>query len=164
MKQINTINRNRGFSLLEALIGFFILSIGMLGIASLQAVSLKVSQASVYNSVAMMKVDELFESMRANSTVLSAYVSAGTFNDCTGSTVCTPTQLAGDDVYWWKRNLKAGLPDAAIVVVAVTAATPPSRLAEVTIDVSWAERDKSSTGSVNKSYTTTANICTEIPC
>lgn len=164
MKQVNTINRNRGFSLIEAIIGFFILSVGMLGIASLQAVSLKASQASVYNSVAMMKVDELFESMRANPTAINTYAQNGVFNDCTGSTDCTAVQLAEDDVYWWERNMKAGLPDAATAVVTILPPTPPSSLAEVKIDVSWAERDKSSTGSVNKTYTTTANICTAIPC
>jgi len=164
MKQVNSIKRNRGFSLIEAIIGFFILSIGMLGIASLQAVSLKASQASVYSSVAMMKVDELFESMRANPTALNTYALNGAFNDCTGSTVCTAIQLAEDDVYWWERNLKAGLPDAATATVNVTPPTAPSRLAEVKIDVIWAERDQSSTSSVSKTYTTTANICTAIPC
>ena len=163
MKQINTIKRNRGFSLIEAIIGFFILSIGMLGIASLQAVSLKASQASVYSSVAMMKVDELFESMRANPTALPTYENVGVEHDCT-STTCNAVLLAENDVYWWEKNLKAGLPDAATATVTVTAPVAPSSLATVKIDVNWLERAQSSTSSVNKSYTTTANICTALPC
>ncbi|MCG6937278.1 MAG: type IV pilus modification protein PilV [Gammaproteobacteria bacterium] len=166
--QNSHINKSKGFTLLEALIGFLILSIGMLGIASLQAVSLKAGKTSVYGSVAMMKVEELFESMRANPTVLSTYASAGVNNACTGTKNCTETELAQDDVYWWEKNLKAGLPGAATTVVTVTPAVAPSKMATVKIDITWSERNKdTSTGadtSVSKTYTSTANICTEIPC
>lgn len=169
-KQPVQIRNNRGFSLLEALLGFLILSIGMLGIASLQAISLKAGKTSVYGSVAMMKVEELFESMRANSTsaALAAYEAAGsgtgTNNNCTGATVCTGVQLAQEDIFWWKKNLTAGLPGAATTVVTYTAAIPPSKLATMKIDVNWNERDKDAGGSIAKTYTTTANICTGVPC
>ena len=156
--------KQRGFTLLEALIGFLILSIGLLGIASLQVISLKAGKTSVYSSVAMMKVDELFESMRANPNALADYTGAGVDNGCTGNIDCTDTQLAQDDVFWWSKNLKAGLPGAATTTVAVTPAVPPSKMATVTINVNWTERDQDSTGSVARVYTTTAAICTEIPC
>ena len=158
------ISCNRGFTLLEALLGFLILSIGMLGIASLQAISLKAGKTSVYNSVAMMKVDELFESMRANPTVLATYSGAGADNGCTGTKDCTEAELAADDVYWWEQNLKAGLPSAVTTTVTVTAPVAPSNLATVQIDVNWKERNKDAGGSVDKTYTTTANICVSIPC
>jgi len=155
---------SRGFTLLEALIGFMILSIGMLGIASLQAISLKAGKTSVYGSVAVMKVEELFESMRANPTALSTYAGGGANNACTGVNVCTDVELAQDDVYWWKENLKAGLPSAVTTAVTVIPAVPPSRMATVTVDLGWQERDKDSSSGVDKTYSTTANICTESPC
>lgn len=157
-------SKSRGFTLLEALIGFMILSIGMLGIASLQAISLKAGKTSVYGSVAIMKVEELFESMRANPAALSDYSGGGANNACTGVKVCTDSELAQDDVYWWKENLKAGLPSAVTTVVTVTPAVAPSKMATVKVDLSWKERDKDSSSSVDKTYSTTANICTEIPC
>ena len=156
--------RCRGFSLLEALLGFLILSIGMLGIASLQAISLKAGKTSVYGSVAMMKVDELIESMRANPSELASYTGGGVNNGCTGAKSCTAAELAADDVYWWKQNLKAGLPGAATTAVTYTAAVAPSKMATVKVDVNWKERDRDSGGSIDKTYTTTAYICTEIPC
>lgn len=160
--------KHKGFTLLEALIAFLMLSIGMLGIASLQAISLQAGKTSVYGSVAMMKVEELFESMRANPTVLLTYAGAGANNACTGTKNCSETELAQDDVYWWKKNLKAGLPGAATTVVAVTPAVPPSKMATVKIDITWSERNKDTSegaaSSVSKTYTTTANICTENPC
>jgi type IV pilus assembly protein PilV len=165
-------HKSKGFTLLEALLGFFILSIGMLGIASLQAVSLKAGKSSVYGAVAMMKVDELFESMRAHpsATALAAYAalgaSAGTNNSCTGVTDCTVLQLVQDDIFWWKQNLTAGLPATAdtSTSVVVIPAVAPSRLATVTVTVSWKERSKDASGSVTKSYTSTSNICNAIPC
>jgi type IV pilus assembly protein PilV len=165
MKNRNSnLANKRGFTLLEALIGFMILSIGMLGIASLQAVSLKAGKTSVYGSVAMMKVDELLESMRANSSALSTYAGGGANVGCTGTMVCSDVQLAQDDVYWWKKNLQAGLPSAVTTTVAVTPPVAPSHMATVKVDVGWKERSKDAAGSVDKTYSTIAYVCTEIPC
>jgi type IV pilus assembly protein PilV len=156
----------QGFTLLEALIGFLILSIGMLGIASLQAISLKAGKTSVYGSVAMMKVDELIESMRANPSALALaeYTGAGANNGCTGVKECSDVELAQDDVFRWKQDLTVGLPSTATTTVVYTPAAAPSKLATMNITVNWDERDKDSSGSVSKSYTTTVNICTVVPC
>jgi type IV pilus assembly protein PilV len=164
------IQKSRGFTLLEALLGFLILAIGMLGIASLQALSLKAGKTSIYNSVAMMKVDEIFESMRANSTAtaLAEYQTAsagdGTDNGCTSAAGCTGTELAQEDILWWKTNLKAGMPDAATATVAVTAPVPPSKMAIATVTITWEERSKDSEVAAEKTYIATTNICTENPC
>ena len=173
-RQNSHIKKCKGFTLLEALIGFLILSIGMLGIASLQAISLQAGKTAVYGSVAMMKVDELFESMRANSSAAALLVydsageGAGANNNCSGTAECSDEQLAQDDIYWWKKNLKAGLPDAATTIVTVADTVPASKMVIVTVDITWSERNKDTAegaaSSVSKTYTTTASICTEIPC
>ena len=167
-RQGGRLSRSHGFTLLEALIGFMILSIGMLGIASLQAISLKAGKTSVYGSVAIMKVDELFESMRANPTALADYAAAGagpgSDNSCSGTNSCTPTQLAQEDVYWWKKSMQAGMPASVTTAVALTPAVAPSKMATVTITVGWKERSKTATGSVDKTYSTTTSICTAVPC
>lgn len=159
------IHKNRGFTLLEALIGFLILSTGMLGIASLQAISLKAGKTSVYSSVAMMKVEELLESMRVNPTpvALAAYDAAGegtgTDNTC-ASIACTPDQLAQEDIFWWKKNLMAGLPGTATTVVTYTPASALSRMATMQVDVNWTERNKDTGASLARIYSTVADICT----
>ena len=163
------LSKQSGFSLVEALIGFLILSIGMLGIASLQATSLKAGKTSVYGSVAMIKVEELFESMRANPTVLANYAAGGAGTGtasaaCSSAGGCAYATLAADDIFWWKRNITAGLPDSVTTSVKVNAAAAPSRLAEVTVTVNWDERNKDAAGSSAKSYSATANICTAVPC
>jgi type IV pilus assembly protein PilV len=169
-KRKSPLQNEHGFTLLEALIGFLILSIGMLGIASLQAISLKTGKTSVYGSVAMMKVDELLESMRANSSAeaLAAYEAAGdgagASHGCAGAAICSAENMAQEDVFWWKQNLKAGLPGAATTAVEYTPPGASSKMATVTITVTWAERKSGDSGSVTRTYTTTANICTAIPC
>ncbi len=160
----------QGFTLLEALIGFLILSIGMLGIASLQAISLKSGKTSVYGSVAMMKVDELFESMRINPTALSDYTLSGDNKGCTDAVNCNESELALTDVYWWEKNLTAGLPGTTSTTVSVTPAVAPAKMAIVTVTITWSERNKEtaatagSAGSVSRNYTATSNICTGVPC
>jgi type IV pilus assembly protein PilV len=168
--QQTRVSRQGGFSLIEALIGFLILSIGMLGIASLQATSLKAGKTSAYNSVAMLKVEELFESIRANpsAVALAAYAAAGggagADNGCSGTKNCNEAELAAEDVYWWKQNITAGLPSGATTSVAVVAAAAPSKLTTVTVTVNWDERDKDAAGSSAKSYFASADICTQVPC
>jgi len=157
--------RQRGFSLVEALVGFLILSTGMLGIASLQAISLKSGKSSVYNSVSMIKVDQLLESMRANPTALGSYEGSGVNNNCTGTKNCSAAELAADDLYWWQQDMKAGLPASDVTTsVVVTPPVAPSRLATVAVTINWKERNKSADGSVDRSYAVTADICTQVPC
>lgn len=162
-------NNNKGFTLLEAMIGFLILSVGMLGIASLQAISLKAGKTSVYTSVAMMKVEEIIESMAINSGGLAIYASAGagsgTNHSCSTKN-CDSVFLAQDDIFWWKKNLKAGLPgtDDTKTLITVIAPVAPSKMATVKVDISWKERDKDSSAGVSKTTSVTVHICTATPC
>ena len=160
--------RQQGFTLLEALIAFLILSIGMLGIASLQTVSLKAGQTSVYVSVAVMKAEEILESMRANSVGLASYAGSGSGanNSCGGTTQCSSAQLAQDDIFWWKKSLKAGLPDNSdtTTLITVTAPVAPSKMATVTVDINWKQRSKTSDTPETKTASATTYICTAVPC
>lgn len=160
-----SIKGNRGFTLLEAMIGFLILSIGLLGIASLQTMALQSGKTSVYGSVAMMKVDELLESMRINATGLDSYQgSGGGANNSCSTVSCDEAALAQDDLFWWKKNLTAGLPGDATTNVVVEAPTATSNMATVTVTVSWAERNLDAAGSSPQSISTSASICTTEPC
>lgn len=165
IKSRGSMKNNRGFTILEAIIGFLILSIGMLGIASLNAVSLQAGKSAIYSSVAIMKVDEIFESMRANSGALDSYIGTGTGGaPCTATDVCTGARLASDDLYWWSKNLKAGLPDAATVQISVVSPVAPLKMAAVTVVVTWSERSDASSTSEARTYTAITNICTANPC
>lgn len=105
-----------GFSLIEALVAMIILSIGILGIVSLLALS-KVSQhESIQRVRAVSLADDIIERIRRNPAGLSVYdiglssplggASLGTepSPNCNFSR-CNTSELAGHDLWAWERLL-----------------------------------------------------------
>jgi type IV pilus assembly protein PilV len=167
-----SVQKQRGFSLIEALVAFLILSVGMLGIASLQTLSLKAGSTAMYRTAAVMKADEIIESMRANqaAVVSGAYAAdtsdPGAANNCRQSTansasVCSVDELATDDIFHWKNSLKTVLPnnDLTTASVAIDPAVAPEVLSTVTIAINWSERNvDTNNAAVSMNYTITLQI------
>jgi type IV pilus assembly protein PilV len=165
---INSQHKQKGFSLIEALVAFLILSVGMLGIASLQTMSLKSGHTAAMRTVAVMKVEEILESMRSNPTVISdpAVISnyaagpadMGTDNGCSQTAVpaaaCTPAQMAQDEMFRWKRSLIEALPNnaATTATVVITPPAPPATMNLVVVSVNWSERDLDTGNAANMTY------------
>ena len=166
-----------GFSLIEALVAFLILSIGMLGIASLQLLSLKAGHTASLRTVAVIKIEEMFERIRNNPTVLDPAVT-GTYTVGDGGTgsdnscndygpinYCSRADLASDDIYRWKTDLENSMPadtTASIAVVDKTPGTLP--VATVTITVNWKERDQETQALNTMSHSVSAYICDNTTC
>lgn len=64
-----------GFSLLEVLISIVVLSVGLLGIAGLQLMSLKANDSAYYRSQAVILAEDMLDRMRSNrsSAVAGGY-------------------------------------------------------------------------------------------
>lgn len=173
----NTMPEQRGFSLIEAIVAFLILSIGMLGIASLQMLSLKAGHTAELRTLAVIKAEEMFERVRNNPLALdpdnpvsasydSDTADQGTFNDCTGTTLCNYADMARDDIFHWKTDLQNSLPNnagttASIVVAPANAGNPT---ATVTITINWRERNQEAQSMDTMSYSVTAHICDNTRC
>lgn len=111
--------QQRGVTLIEALIAGVILSIGILGIVSLLAMS-KVSQhETVQRTRAVSLADDILERIRRNPAGIATYQTGttgfetplgdGTITDepdpdCSTAT-CTPVQLAAHDRWAWEQLL-----------------------------------------------------------
>ena len=159
---INIKHRQKGFSLIEALVAFLILSVGMLGIASLQTMSLKSGHTAAMRTVAVMKVEEILESIRSNPTVIANFAAGtedmGSDNGCSQTTVaaatCTPAQMAQDELFRWKNSLIEALPNNASTTasVVVTPPAPPATMNLVVVSVNWSERDLDTGGAANMTY------------
>ena len=159
---INIVHKQKGFSLIEALVAFLILSVGMLGIASLQTMSLKSGHTAALRTVAVMKVDEILESMRSNPIALLNYAAGtadmGTDNGCSQTSVaaanCTPAQMALDELFRWKRSLIEALPNNAgtTATVIITPPVPPATMNLVVVSVNWNERDQETGNAANMNY------------
>jgi len=172
-------NKQAGFTLIEALVAFLILSVGMLGIASLQTISLRAGYTANLRSVAVIKAEEILERIRSNHTGLLSYAvdaaggltAPGTFcSDSTGSVIsCNPTQMALYDVYNWKQDLLNVFPASTTATIVIPPPADPLLVPQppwsVTVTINWQERDPSAANAViNMNYSTTQDICGVTSC
>ncbi len=120
---------SKGFTLLEVLVALVIFSIGLLGLAGLQILSLRLTGDSLLRTTAAILANDMIDRMRANPTAsnlgtTSPYnnpskTSTGNPN-CIGkngsgvatNTQCDATQMAAHDFYEWYANI-AGAPATA---------------------------------------------------
>ena len=96
-----------GFSLLEVLVAVAIMSIGLLGLTSLQLVSMQHNRDALYRARAQLLAEDMLERIRANPT--AAYASqtpSGNSTDCTART-CRPAELAAYDLAQWHCGINS---------------------------------------------------------
>lgn len=104
MKSLNSpciagLRRQRGVSLLEVLISIVILSVGLLGYAGLQTLSMKNNTSALHRSQATILAYDIVDRIRANRPNMASY------NVALGAVGTYP------DVISWKNNVAATLPD-----------------------------------------------------
>lgn len=121
--------RQQGLSLLEIMISVLVLSIGILGMATLQLQALKSNQSALTRTEATLYAYMINDMMRANRSVALN----GQYNVELGEAV-SGSSMAVQDLQHWKRVV-AGLPsgDGAVSVSAgratITIQWDSSRLA-----------------------------------
>lgn len=132
---------SRGFTLIEVMVALIVMSIGMLGVAGLQAVSSKYKINSWARSNVASLVSDIGERIRVNSDVAGTNVMQGgvttaseykldadsagstwadqqadTLNitkDCE-TTACTTHERATYDMLTWRRLVRGALPQGAV--------------------------------------------------
>lgn len=122
-----------GFTLLEVLIAIVITSLGLLGVAAMQAVTLKNAGSSKYRSAAIGLTSDMSDRLRANlEGVMEGNAVVGTgynrprtapadaaYNspapDCR-SIGCLPAAMVLDDLAAWQVRLAANLPRGTGVI------------------------------------------------
>jgi type IV pilus assembly protein PilV len=121
------LGRQRGMTLIEALVALLVLSIGLLGVAGLQLQALRSNHGAHLRSQATILAHDIADRMRANRTEALA----GAYVVDVGE-VPTGTTLADLDVAAWKDSLAEILPagDGAVVLAGNVA----------TITVQWTDR------------------------
>lgn len=149
--------RTAGFSLLEVLIALMILSVGLLGLAGLQAFSVQNTHHAYLRTQAVLAAYDMADRMRANIKG----VQAGSYDGATSASPpsdpgcitsaggCGPSQLAAHDIRHWSMDvLTCGtcLPSGAGAVANNGDGT-------FNVNVSWSEREKNSTsGAASHSF------------
>ena len=153
-----SLNRTQfGFTLLEVMVAIIVLSLGLLGLAGLQAASLRNNQTAYYRGIATQQAYDMADRIRANL----AGVRAGDYKLRTGiptdpacfTTGCSAADMATTDVFQWNTANAALLPDGVGTVTCVdgppaagcTAPTPTGTWA-FDITVRWTERTEAGSG------------------
>ncbi len=141
--------KNNGFTLIEVLISMLILSVGLLGLAALQMTSLRQNLSAYHRTQATQLAYDIADRMRVNIDEAklgsnSVYVkktssSANKKTSCTTvASVCSPAQMAEQDLYEWYDRLGAVLPNGLGIIESI--GTIDKRL--FTIKVSWNDKNK----------------------
>jgi type IV pilus assembly protein PilV len=144
----------KGLGLIEVLVALVVISIGLLGTASMFAQSIRNSHAALIRTQAVNLAADMAERIRANSGAQDAYTSdvyAGSANEqgCAAQVSvpardCTAEELAEDDIAHWREEAIRSLPRAhglsepevSVEFVEGASSADPARYR---ISLAWAE-------------------------
>lgn len=152
--------RARGFTLIELLITLVIVSVGLLGVAKLQAAAVAESGVARTRSLMTFQAETLAAAMRSNKAfwqsstnyTQSITIAAGgavsaspstlvqpTTSDhtCNNTSTCSPANLAYDDINTWASAFGTTFPAANGTIVCTGSATVPETCI---ITLTWTER------------------------
>lgn len=146
--QSKKISRQQGFTMLEALLTLFVLTIGVLGVAGLQIQGMRSGSMALQRTIVVMKSQEIIERMRFNPGVdrqnLALYAAGGAANgNCNSGVVCDSQTQVSHDLFMWQQDLAAMLPSLDGTVITVVPAPKPSSPYAVTVTVNWTANDGS---------------------
>lgn len=109
----------RGESMIEVIVTVVIISIGLLGAATLQVMTLKNLNSSNTISLATMLAEDFGDRLRANKDAAAQYVHnskpSSTVVNCV-TTTCSNGQLAAYDISTWWDQVNNTLPEGKIEV------------------------------------------------
>ncbi|GLQ94636.1 type IV pilus modification protein PilV [Dyella acidisoli] len=166
--------RMRGFTLLEVMVALVILSIGLIGLAAMQASALSSTHGSQLESMVAIQARSLAEAMSANPDYWANNSPTFTITSSTSSpttpvygtntpaaptggcinTVCSPANMAGYDVQQWATQLLQQVPGASATITCTASAPVGCKIA-----IQWTEKSVAAlnSGTANAATTTTMN-------
>jgi type IV pilus assembly protein PilV len=124
----SSLARAHGFTLVEVLVALVVLSIGLLGIASLQLSSLRWNQGAAARSQATLLAYDIVDRMRANQKSATL----GEYDQAYGAVSGTAGTVSFDDKTRWKTLLGQTLPSGDGMVQRV-----PGALSTFRITIQW---------------------------
>ena len=134
--------RQHGVSLVESMIALVVISIGLLGIASLQITAMKLNSSALHNSQSVWIAYNMADRVRSNIAQYTNYVGVDTdfaaAQDCL-TQACTTAEMINADAADWKALVET-LPDGRGMIFQPTGST------NLVITVMWDDEGTGATG------------------
>lgn len=146
MKSLNPSGAARGFSLVEVMVALVVLSVGLLGIAKMQALGLSSNSVAGKRALAAVEADSLAAAMHENRAYWSSAAAVGVWPalpagvpSCVqgAGAPCGPPALAAYDLMIWAQNLNVLLPNAA---GSVTCQLGVGGVVTCQVTINWSEK------------------------
>lgn len=149
--------RALGFTLIEVLVSMIILALGLLGLASLQGISLKNNQDAYLFGQANALAYEMSDRIKANrigwttGTLPTAPASSCTTSCDSAAHTCTTTQMATSDYCYWLQKVTTILSPNATVAIATSSGTAPcsGSAPSLCLTMTWSRTNQSLSASMN---------------
>ncbi len=127
----------RGHNLIEVLIALLVLSIGLLGLAGLQATSMRYGHDANVRSLATIAANDIIERMHTNPNAAADYITAIATTACDNPATCCSATAATieNDLKCWLRSIKTALPGGSGVIEG------PDTDGFYTVKVKWKDRE-----------------------
>jgi type IV pilus assembly protein PilV len=153
--------QNRGVTFVELLVAVVVLSIGVLGVAALQAISLQQNRSALFRAEANQLANDMLDRIRANPSVIYTPVlidaAPASANNCY-TTNCSVVQMAVFDISSWKCQLNSNDVDdnvySVCTMLGITSSLPEGAGAVslagsiYSITVQWVDDRKGNTKSL----------------
>lgn len=129
--------------MIEILVAVFVLAVGLLGLASLQMISLKNINNAQFQTLATTYAYDMAERIRSNRTGLSGYDSILSTTSDPGCTSCTSTQMAQLDGFEWNSLIQSAVIDGGLPEGKGTVSKVGSLY---NITITWKEQQRTDSG------------------
>lgn len=157
MLNIKNMKKQAGTTLIEVLVAVVVVSIGLVGLAALQTLSLKNNHSAYMRTQASILVYSMVDRMRANQdeavagSYVKAYGAPTSTVDCnTNTATCSPSDMAIFDINEWKCSLgNWDTNNTCSSTFSITGMLPSGdgRIIQAgnihTVEVTWNDRDGS---------------------
>lgn len=130
--------------MVEMLVALVVLAVGMLGVASLFAVTLQSGSGAIARMQAVNLASDIADRIRANRKAGNSYTGAGANKNCAGKALgtvkCTADEMASNDIFLWKQQIAAAFPGGtAAGTIGYTAGASAALPSTYTIGLTWSE-------------------------
>ncbi|MCC5885419.1 MAG: type IV pilus modification protein PilV [Gammaproteobacteria bacterium] len=142
-----------GFSLIEVLVAVLIVSVGVLGVAGLQLLSLQNNTSAMFRTQAIQSAYDIMDRARANRDIVYAIGMEDNPPqnppNCE-TTICSPQQMRNFDIAEWRADLADTLPNGT-GAIAYTGGV-------MTVTVRWQDTRNPAAAPLEVAVTTQINV------